>query len=358
MSKVLRIFSHDVERITKVKEGIDFILSHFEGRQQLFPRKISTAFSNARQFTVYSKEQILEEYIKANFIDCRINAYPVLGESHHQTPSIIFIDLDLSKDLPHQESLKQLEKTKSKIIRTIKEKLNVCKPTVLWTGNGYHTYIVLDTRPLELINELRELSPKPSENFLKYAEILFSDKKKDSAHNPSFRSSLLRIPYTVNSKNQAEVKIIQEFDKENIAQINLELLRSFRLWLADNDLKEKQPKLKDERYDKRLSRSKEYELKNYFWIEKLLQTPIPCFRRYCLYRIIIPYLINVKRLSYNECFDISYQWFEKCNSISKISFDKEAEIKLRLNSVKNYLPLSIKKLKSENIKLYNLIFLH
>src|SRR5690242_4455442 len=107
-----------------------------------------------------------------------------------------------------------------------------------------------------------------------------------------------------------EVKIIQEFDKENTPYINSDLLRGFRLWLVDNNIKENQQKLKDER----LSGPKEYEIKNYFWVEKLLQTSIPCFRRYCLYHIVVPYLVNVKRLSYNECFDISYEWLGKCNS--------------------------------------------
>jgi hypothetical protein len=169
--KVLQIINqNNEERISKVKEGIDFILSHFEGRQQLFPRKISTYYSNSRQFTVYNKEQILEECIKANFIDCRINAYPVLGESHYQAPNLLFIDLDLSKALPYQQSIKQLEKTKIKSLKTIKEKLNGYRPTILWTGNGYHIYIVLDTRPLELIKEIKELSSKSSEEFLKYAD--------------------------------------------------------------------------------------------------------------------------------------------------------------------------------------------
>ncbi|MBA3978421.1 MAG: hypothetical protein H0X50_09575 [Nitrosopumilus sp.] len=45
-----------------------------------------------------------------------------------------------------------------------------CKPTVLWTGNGYHIYIVLETRPLELIKELKELSNEPSNKFLKFGE--------------------------------------------------------------------------------------------------------------------------------------------------------------------------------------------
>jgi hypothetical protein len=74
--------------------------------------------------------------------------------------------------------------------------------------------------------------------------MTFSNKKKDSAHNPYFSSSLLRMPYTFNSKNMEEVKIIQEIDKENMPQINSELLRGFRLWLVDNDIQEKQEKLK------------------------------------------------------------------------------------------------------------------
>ena len=216
----------DAQRINKVKEGIQFILSHFEGRQQLFPRKISTALSNDRQFTVYDKEQILKECIKANFIDCRINAYPILYDSNNsiQAPNVIFLDLDLSKDLPYVEAIKQINIFKNKCLKTINEKLNGCRPSVLWTGNGYHIYIVLDTRPIELIKELKELSSKPSEEFLKYAENIFSNKKKDLGHNPSFGSSLLRIPYTFNSKNRQEVKIIQEFDKDNIKSMNIELL--------------------------------------------------------------------------------------------------------------------------------------
>ena len=69
--------------------------------------------------------------------------------------------------------------------------------------------------------------------------------KKDSAHNPSFRSSLLRQTYTYNSKNQAEVKIMQEF-KKDISHVNGEFLRSFRLWLVDKDIREKQHKIKYE----------------------------------------------------------------------------------------------------------------
>ena len=357
------------ERIKKVKEGIDFILSHFEGRQQLFPRKISTAFSNNGQFTVYNKEQILNECIKADFMDCRINAYPVLDKndclsySNIQSPNIIFIDFDLDKSLPYQKAITKLEKTKNRSIQTIKERLIGSQPTILWTGNGYHIYIVIDSRPLELIKELSELSNKPSEEFLRYTEKTFSLNKKDSCHNPSFRSSLLRIPSTFNSKNltmdnennqiSSEIKIIQEFDKDNIQSINNRLIRDFRLWLADIDLKRK----KISRYQNKSCEiiTMSEMVKKYYWIEKLLQTPLPCFRRYCLYHILVPYLVNIRKLNSEKSYDILKTWLEKCNTLSKITFNTELEIKTRLIAVKNYDPLSLNKLRTENADLYELL---
>lgn len=367
------ISGNEEDRINKVKEGINFILSHFEARQQLFPRKISTYFSNNRQFTVNNKEQILSECIKADFIDCRINAYPVLENNNYhsysnvQSPNLIFIDLDLEKSLPYQKAITKLEKLKNRSIKIIKERLNGNQPTILWTGNGYHIYIVIDSRPLELVKELSELSKNPSEEFLRYAEMTFSLKKKDSGHNPSFKSSLLRIPYTFNSKNlsannendreKAEVKIVQKFDNDNVKSVNIKLLRGYRLSLADNDLLRKNKKMNSRRQNKTCNINDKNELvKKYFWIEKLLQTPLPCFRRYCLYRILVPYLVNIRKLNSEKCYDVLKTWLEKCNELSKIPFNIESEIKTRLFAVKDYEPLSLQKLRTENADLYELLY--
>ena len=46
-----------VENQEKLKEGINFLLSHFEERQRLFPRKMSTFASNGKQFTVCKKNK-------------------------------------------------------------------------------------------------------------------------------------------------------------------------------------------------------------------------------------------------------------------------------------------------------------
>ena len=252
-------------REEKVKEGIDFLLSHFEGRQRLFPRKMSTFSSNGKQFTVYNKEQILDACIKSNFKDCRLNGYPGLEDGVLQAPNIIFIDLDL------KYNLKELERDLEKTLKIIKQKLNGFEPTVLWTGNGYHLYIVLDIRPLELIEKLKELSDKPSELFLRFSEYLFTNNKKDSQHYPSFNSCLLRIPGTINSKNSSEAKIIQRFDTNKIPSIDNKIIREFRLYLADMYIR-KRTETKDTKMAGNFSIKNQYNSSSiqYEWIEKLL----------------------------------------------------------------------------------------
>ena len=335
----------------KVKEEIDFLLSHFEERQRLFPRKMSTLSSNEKQFIIYNKEQILDACIKSNFLDCRLNAYPVLENGLLQAPNLIFIDLDL------QSNLKELNKNLEKTLKIIKQKLNGFKPTILWSGNGYHIYIVLDIRPLEIIEELRDLSDKPSEQFLRFAESLFTNNKKDSQHNQSFKSCLLRIPGTINSKNGSEVRIIQNFDANNIPLIENHMLRECRLYLADIDIRKNKMVMANKsaanfsiKSQYRSSRSIQYG-----WIEKLLKTPIEDSRKYSLWKILCPYLVNIKKLEYEQSYIILKTWLEKCNNLQRLDFNPDTEIKAKLNHVKNYNPIAIKTFIDDNKDLYLLL---
>ncbi|HZC50632.1 MAG TPA: hypothetical protein VE244_16395 [Nitrososphaeraceae archaeon] len=344
MSEALQIY--DEERAAKVKQGIRFILSHFEGRQQLFPRKMSTALSQGRQFIVYNKDQIFNECEKAGFVDCRLNAYPISEESQSnelnifsaQSPNIIFIDIDLSKGFESQnEAIININKMLEKTLRIIRRRLDGCSPTVLWTGNGYHVYIVLNTRALELITELAGLSDKPSEGFLKFAEFIFTNNRKDSCHNPSFKSCLLRIPYTLNSKcidpttgnyiRDPEVKVIQEFDSLTIPAISNELLREFRLYLADKDvintkLKSiKRTSNKFNRYCNYSSADAERRTipTSYQWIEKnLLQTPIADHRKHTIDLVLAPFLIVIRGLSFDESYSIIRDWIVRCSYIEML----------------------------------------
>jgi hypothetical protein len=359
--------THDEEKAAKVKQGIRFILSHFEGRQQLFPRKMSTTLSQGRQFIVYNEEQIISECIKANFIDCRLNAYPILSNDDIaaaiQAPNIIFVDIDISKGFESQEeAIIKLNKILKKTLNIIQRKIDGCKPTVLWTGNGYHVYIVLNTRPLELITELAELSDNPSEEFLRFAELVFTNKRKDSCHNPSFKSSLLRIPYTLNSRcidmttenyiKDPEVKTIQAFDGLAIPIINNELLREFRLYLTDKDIISTNLE-SIKRRNNQINRYHSYSSAaanrrsnipaSYQWIEeKLLHTPISDHRKYTIDLVLAPFLIVIKCLSFEESYSIIKDWVVKCNSIEMLKpsieyFDNKIKAAIN-NSIQSKIP--------------------
>jgi hypothetical protein len=352
-----------IERILKVREGTRFLLSHFEGRQQLFPRKMSTALTRGHQFIVYNKDQILNECIKANFIDCRLNAYHYMESgdlvtitnsySHSpirifsaSAPNLIFIDIDFPSGIDEKYSLNQL----NLILEIIKKDLK-CAPSVLWTGNGFHIYIVLDTRPLELITDLTALSKEPSQDFLRFAETRFSGKKADPKHNPSFKSYLLRIPYTLNSKciksgKDPEVKIIQKFDAENIPKIDIPLLREFRLYLADQDIKSKFRKglLKNRQgvianYSMRQSCTNNVP-KCYLWIEnRLLLMPISDHRKYTIDLILVPFLINIRHLPYNETCSMIKKWILNCSSVNQL----QPSLAYFENKIKNAISNSIEK---------------
>jgi hypothetical protein len=333
----LQIYSDDnieakKQRIAKVKEGVKFILTHFEGRQSLFPRKMSTLLSQGRQFTVFDKEQILNECIKANFTDCRLNGYPVLSDDDISTavqaPNLIFIDIDFATD-DYENSLSESSKTLSKSLKIIKNKLEGFTPTVLWTGNGYHIYIVLDTRPLELITELTELSRQPSKEFLRFAEIIFTSGKADPKHNHSFSSYLLRIPHTFNSKcitknADPEVKIIQRFDLQNIPKFNTCMLCEFRLYLADLNIKRKRAFIKQDQkirqYNKcNNSQSITYKIpQSYQWVETVLQSPIPDHRKFTLDLVLTPYLLNIQSISFDQAFSILHDWITRCNNLKNL----------------------------------------
>jgi Primase X len=100
------------------------------------------------------------------------------------------------------------------------------------------------------------------------------------------------------------------------------------------------------------------------WIETLLQIPLPKFRKYCVWRILAPYLINVKHLSFEESFDIIDKWLDKCNELETLDFDTNTKVNDCLNGAvnKGYLPINFdnpmkepKTLKTDNRELYDIV---
>jgi hypothetical protein len=59
-----------------------------------------------------------------------------------------------------------------------------------------------------------------------------------------------------------------------------------------------------------------YGNNNIAWIDRLLQTPIQDWRKTAAALILAPYLITIKRLSYELAYNIIMQWASKCAELS------------------------------------------
>ena len=95
------------------------------------------------QVEVFSKEEAMGYFKSSNYGDCRINAYPSFTEYQgiNRTPvSFLMVDLD-SKDFADETKRGKsvLERALNNTLQKITESIEG-KPTVLWTGNGYHIY--------------------------------------------------------------------------------------------------------------------------------------------------------------------------------------------------------------------------
>ncbi|MFL6321622.1 MAG: hypothetical protein ACJ72Q_14245 [Nitrososphaeraceae archaeon] len=124
-----------------------------------------------------------------------------------------------------------------KICRNIQEILRG-KPTVLWSGNGVHICQPIEAIVLEHESKFA-MFDQPSQTFLRFAAQFLSNHKSDTNNNPAFKSCLLRIPGSRNSKyieHNRDVKMIHRWDGYR-PKANL-LYYDFYIYLADTKLKE------------------------------------------------------------------------------------------------------------------------
>ena len=306
-------------------------------------------------FMFIAKMKLFRNFELPNLFDCRINAYPAYTEYqgiNRQPPDFIFIDLDKSRFNSEGSHKRALAKTSNILKRTLGG-----RPTVLWSGNGFHIYQPINAFVLEQ-EEIFSKFERPSKAFLRFAEWYLSNGKCDMGHNTtvSFRNCMVRIPGSHNAKyliesKDSEVKTVQKWDgyRPDIRFI----LGSFYAWLVDQ-------KIKNIEFQKL---RKQYTLcrrpkgsSNIQWIEKLLQTPIQDHRKFAVWRILAPYLLNVRKLSYEEGYGIIEQWLDKCNHIKRLGFNASQKIKEGIRgAAKGYFPISFERLRSENMELYEIL---
>ncbi|MGC1929935.1 MAG: hypothetical protein WA667_13240 [Candidatus Nitrosopolaris sp.] len=188
---------------------------------------------------------MLQKFDNAGFIDCRVNAYPLVPKNTLQVPNIILIDIDINRSLKTRR--KQIDAHLNKTLQNIRE--YTCEsiiPFVTWTGNGYHVIVILNmAQPLEYIEEYASVSSscrlkQLSREFMLFAKMFLSENKADPKNRPE--SCLRRVPYSVNSKclnigrneRESQVKIIQDCNNSatNLNDISL-LLSGFYTYLVD-----------------------------------------------------------------------------------------------------------------------------
>ena len=170
----------------------------------------------------------------------------------------------------------------------------------------------------------------------------------------------IQIPGSHNSKciekNQGtksvsgEVRIIHQWDG---VRPKIRMLDDFYVYLADQKIKELQEM---QRWKVKKQQSINSKIDTITWIERLLQTPIEDDRKFVVWRILAPYLLNVRKLSYDEAFNIIKDWLSRCDKLRRLDFNTNLKIKEGIKGAqKGYFPISFEDLKVANPKLYSIL---
>jgi len=361
---------------TSIEYGLDLILSQLEPPH--FPRRISTYLTAGRQITVNSRDEALVDLIASKLLDCRISAYPhpipEVDGINAQIPNFFLSDLDRNRF----KTNKALEQCLQQTLQNYETRLHGAKPTVLWTGGGYHLLQPLDADiVLETQNIFKEfISFKPSRELMRYAEMLMTDGKADPVHNNtvSFGNCMIRIPNSYNSKYiqegskdkiltpQSKVRIVQLSNnyKPNIRYL-LEGLWEHLIQLRNNEISERARFEMKHPYDVTPSQFQSCDGWDWGWVERLLQKPLGDFRKYCITFIFVPYFLNIKRLSGLDTLDKIMSWLEKCRAIYRLDFNAKSRVKYeikclrKLQRSRRFIKPSLPKLKVGNPTLYTLL---
>lgn len=139
------------------------------------------------------------------------------------------------------------------------------------------------------------------------------------------------------------------------------IVHEFRIWLTQQEINltqdiSKKSAIRKQQYPYSINRKNQSNnVSRVDWIERLLQTPIEDYRKDCLWRIMGPYLLNIRNLSESEAANIMEGWLDKCDKLRKLDFEPQLKIYSIIKGNKGYKPISLNKLKEENKDLYFLL---
>jgi hypothetical protein len=348
----------------EVREGLTFILNHLDG---LWPRMISTYATKGAQKEVKNFTEAMAWFKAANFLDCRISAYPRYTNDYINrtgiAPTVLLVDID-------REHFRIAEEFESVVTRTYSNFYDVLgsRPTQLATGGGIHFLARQQVGVFEKSETFSKFD-QPGRRFMQYEEQILTDGKGDQSHwnTVSFNNMLLRIPFSLNSKlvqlddkggiidipYDARIRIEKRWD-EDIPIVGRTLLMQYYTYLQFSIIRDRQ-KQRQRTRDRLYGRAKECRQINthdYDYIQKLINKPLDDFRKFCIWRVFVPYFVNIKGLSGSGTFDQVKSWLDRCNSISRLGFNIKQKIDYELDHVGKFTPIRVDQLKSEHNRLY------
>ena len=342
----------------QVEKCLDFLLGHFQA--PVWPKTIATKKTAGAQTVVSSREEVLTHFKEADFQDCRISGFrywrpstvsEFVGIKNDIAPDLIMIDLDKA----NFKSIRSLKLALTSVLKSVEHKI-LGQPTVLWSGNGYHIYQPINALILENITDFNNIE-RPSTEFLRFAELYLSDGKSDPMHNNtvSLNNLMMRVPGSINSKNGQVVHLMYKW---NGIRPNMNLLiGSFCAYMTDKRIREEQERAE------RIKKYTDFDINNkesytIDWIERLLDTPLDDHRQFVVWMILPQYLMNCKKLSYDNARSVVEYWLDRCAQLKRLD---RVHIKQKLKAGfqaadKGFRPISAEKMIVWKPELYSLLF--
>lgn len=367
--------------IEDIRYGLDVVLSSFE--KPYFPRRISTFATHDKQVLINSIDEAIEMFIQSNLLDCKISAYkypvPELDGINRQIPNFFLSDLD-RKDFDTDELLEQrLQQT----LHNFDKILYGAKPTVIWSGGGYHLLQSLDADiVLEEESIFKEfLTFEPSRKLMSYAEMKMTNNKCDSVHNHTvaFNNCMIRVPNSYNSKYvrksgdvdlvRSKVRIIQLGNHSTYLPNIRYLLEDLWEYLIHLRNKETVNRLETDRRRIKFQINHPYDVtppgvkierwnSKTDWVERLIEKPLDDGRKYCIVFVLLPYFINIRRLSDIDAYNKTIAWLEKSRSVKRLDFNAKWKVKNDIKSIRKlqqkgrFVKPSLSKMKERYPQLY------
>jgi hypothetical protein len=230
---------------------------------------------------------------------------------------------------------------------------------ILFTGNGYHVYQPIELPVLEQESIFTRFH-NPSTEFIRYATQRWTDGKNDPSNHPSVNSCLLRVPGSINSKNNKKVEILQEWDGKRPAANRM--LPDFYIKLAAKEFACRS-KQKEYYYYPSTHMKKNYRrfgnttrvnfaisaTEGITWIENLLNSNegIADFRKLSIDLVIAPYLVNIRQYDYDTAYSKIAKWLDQCSKRRRLDFNPRNKISYAL---RRSLKTGIKPMKLETMK--------